>query len=241
MKTLSVLILEILIILSLWTLAISGFTQTICIDPGHISDASPGCRGKHITEVHANWVIANLLKRNLLHHGYKVVMTKRSEGEVVSNKERAEIANRVHAALFIRLHCDSGSGTGYAIYVPTHIGRLKNGIKGPSSLVIKESEMVASRFHRGFHFGIGNLLRDNGVKGDDKTYIGSKQGALTGSIYSKVPVILIEMLVLTNPHDEEIMLNPKDRNRIAAALCAGIISAIPPTPLELERQKSIKN
>jgi N-acetylmuramoyl-L-alanine amidase len=32
--------------------------------------------------------------------------------------------------------------------------------------------------------------------------VGARQGALTGSIFSQVPVVLIEMAVLTNPQDE---------------------------------------
>jgi len=40
------------------------------------------------------------------------------------------------------------------------------------------------------------VLKDGGVRGDSKTLIGSKQGALTGSIFSQVPIVTIEMVVL---------------------------------------------
>jgi len=219
-----------ILLLALFSLAPKiGISQTICIDPGHISETSAGCKGKHITEVHANWVIGCELRSSLLKYGYNVLLSKSNEGEVVTNKMRAEIANDSHASLLIRLHCDSGTGTGYAFYVPTFKGKLPNGIMGPSSQVITASAVLAKNFHRGFSLAIGGLLLDNGLKSDDKTYIGSKQGALTGSIYSKVPVVLIEMLVLTNPHDERIMLNPEGRKRIVDALVYGVLLAVPRT------------
>src|SRR5262249_1266358 len=42
-----------------------------------------------------------------------------------------------------------------------------------------------------------NKLRDNGVKGDEDTLIGGRQGALTGSIFSEEPTLLVEMVFLT--------------------------------------------
>src|SRR5690348_16823259 len=106
-------------------------SQTICIDPGHPSEVGEGTTGKKLTEIHAAWIEASLLKQRLEKRGFKVVLTKSSEKQFVRNKRRAEVANDAHADYMVRLHCDSSSGTGFACYVPTQQGKV-DGIKGPA-------------------------------------------------------------------------------------------------------------
>ena len=66
-------------------------------------------------------------------------------------------------------------------------------------------------------------LSDDGVKGDSQTLIGSKQGVLTGSIFSKVPVVTIEMVVLSNRRDAEFIKTPDGQTRMAEAIASGIV------------------
>src|SRR3984957_15682006 len=80
----------------------------ICIDPGHPSEVAEGTRGRHITEIQANWKIAVLAEADLKADGVQVVMTKNSEQQFVTNKHRAEIANHADANFMIRLHRDGG-------------------------------------------------------------------------------------------------------------------------------------
>ncbi|MER3496464.1 MAG: hypothetical protein C4320_06575, partial [Armatimonadota bacterium] len=79
----------------------------ICLDPGHTSEVGEGTRGKRLTELSYVWQVAASLCPLLLQAGYTVVLTKRTVGQRVTNRERAEIANRSGAALMLRLHCDS--------------------------------------------------------------------------------------------------------------------------------------
>jgi len=65
-----------------------------------------------------------------------------------------------------------------------------------------------------------------GLKTDLQTAIGSKQGALTGSIFSHVPTILIEMVVLTNPHDENWILSKQGMSDMVEALDQGVRAAL---------------
>ncbi|MBC8102865.1 MAG: N-acetylmuramoyl-L-alanine amidase, partial [Cytophagales bacterium] len=53
-----------------------------------------------------------------------------------------------------------------------------------------------------------------------------RQGALTGSVFSKVPVLLIEMGVLTNPRDEAILASAKGQAKIADAITAATLAVI---------------
>ncbi len=200
-------------------------TNVICIDPGHPSESGHGTAGRHITEIDAAWDVSLLLKQDLIADGFTVVSTKSSAEEFVTNKQRAETANNAHAALMIRLHCDADAGTGIASYAPDRQG-VVNGVHGPSQTVIDESQAALKVFHAALIKSLDGLLADRGMFADTSTRIGGKQGALTGSIYSKVPVVLVEMCVLTNPHDEAIIDSADGQRKIAAALTAGVKAAV---------------
>ncbi|RYG44381.1 hypothetical protein EON79_15035 [bacterium] len=92
--------------------------------------------------------------------------------------------------------------------------------------MIARTGPIAKRFHAELATGLKGLLRDNGLKGDRSTYIGGKQGALTGSIFSEVPVVLIELCVLTNPKDEAFMSLPLNRDKVAAALAKAVTASL---------------
>lgn len=199
--------------------------QTVCIDPGHPSEVGEGTSGKSLSEMHAVWIEALLLKQRLEKRGIKVVMTKSSEKEFVRNRARAEVANKAHADFMVRLHCDSSNGSGFASYVPTQPGSVK-GSKGPSKEVIEVSESKGKAFHSALSASLRGKLRDNGLKSDLATAVGSRQGALTGSIFSKVPVVLVEMVVLTNRKDEAFLASREGQDAMADALEAGVLAAL---------------
>ena len=197
----------------------------ICIDPGHPSEVGRGTSGKHITEIQAVWQVALKLRSLLEQQGMKVVMTKQSEEQFVRNEQRANIANQAHAALMIRLHCDSDSGSGVATYAPTRQGR-NNGKTGPERSVIMASQRMAQDFHPVMMRSLNGSLPDRGLHSDTATQVGGKQGALTGSIYSQVPVLLVEMCVLTNPYDEAFIDNDEGQQQMAQAMADGVTAAL---------------
>jgi N-acetylmuramoyl-L-alanine amidase len=199
--------------------------QVVCIDPGHPSEIGLGTTGKKLTELHANWVVAIQLKSRLEKRGIKVVLTKKREGELVRNKDRAEIANRARASLMIRLHCDSAVGSGFTTYVPVQTGTHR-GVRGPSPKVIRASWERGQALHSALKSALAGRLKDNGLKSDRATEVGSRHGALIGSIYSKVPIVLVEMVVLTNRKDEAFLSSPKGQAAMADALAAGVFAAL---------------
>ena len=200
--------------------------KTICIDPGHPSEIGDGTRGRRITELHAAWVVAQKLKALLEEAGAHVVFTKNAEKQTVKNRRRAEIANGADAALMVRLHCDSESGTGFAVYYPTRQGRAKDGKVGPTPAVLAACRAVAPKFHQGFVAAMGGTLKNRGLQSDTRTLIGGQQGALTGSIYSQVPVVLVEMCVLSNSKDDAFIASEAGQDTMARALAAGVLAAV---------------
>ena len=195
---------------------------TIAIDPGHPSETSAGDVVQNgTTEVHVVWRVALRLRPLLEQRGYRVVMTKGAEREMVTNRRRAEIANEEGATLLVRLHADTGPHRGFALYHPDRRGSV-GGVTGPDTRVIRASREAAVALHAGMAEALGGALRDGGVLGESRTYVGSQQGALTGSIHSRVPAVTVEMVVLADPGDAAFIRSEAGQGRMADAIAAGI-------------------
>lgn len=195
----------------------------VCIDAGHPSERCSGRTVQNgLREVDVNWAVAQALATKLRAHGVTVVMTKSRVDEFVTNRRRAEIANAAGAALFIRLHCDTGQGSGYTLYYPDRQGTVA-GHSGPSAAVRAASRVAADAVHDGMSAS-PCALRDNGVRGERATYVGSRQGALTGSVFSQVPAVTIEMAVLSHRADAQYINSTAGRDAMAASLAGGVLN-----------------
>ena len=196
----------------------------LCLDPGH-SRATVGTRGKRLIEYQICWKMANRLRAELTRRGYKVILTKPNQDANIPNEERAGIANRAHAALLIRLHCDAGNEAGIATFYPNRQGKF-GGLRGPSVEIMRKSGMAAKRFHAALVHTLRGKLKDRGIRTDTQTAVGSKQGALTGSIYAQVPVILVEMAVLQQRHDEAFLASEAGQILLTKAMADGAEAAV---------------
>ncbi|MFL6257508.1 MAG: N-acetylmuramoyl-L-alanine amidase [Pyrinomonadaceae bacterium] len=207
----------------------SGRT-VVCIDPGHPSEVASGQNVQNGTsETHVDWAVASKLREALEARGYAVVLTKSAEAELVKNKERALVANRARAALMIRLHCDASAERGFAVYYPDRQGTAKDGSVGPGPDVIEESRRAAEAVHAGLVEGLQGALNDNGVRTDYQTKVGREQGgALTGSIFSEVPVVTIEMVVLSDAADADFIKTEEGQRRMADAIADGVARFVAP-------------
>jgi N-acetylmuramoyl-L-alanine amidase len=195
---------------------------TVCIDPGHPSETSAGnVIQNDTTEVHVAWLVALKLRVLLEAKGIRAVMTKDREDQMVKNKDRAMIANNAAAAVMVRLHCDASADSGFALYYPDRQGTV-DGVTGPTPDVIEGSRKAAEAIHLGMKEVLKDALKDGGVRGDSKTLVGSRQGALTGSIYSRVPAVTIEMVVLSNKTDAEFIKAERGQQQMAEAIAKGI-------------------
>ena len=201
----------------------------ITIDPGHPSEVASGMNEQNGTnEAHVAWAVALKLKALLEERGYAVVMTKSREGELVRNKDRALVANRAEAALMVRLHCDASVERGYAVYYPDRRGKAKDGTTGPSAQVVKESRRAAEAIHAGMREVLEGSLNDNGLRTDYQTKVGREQGgALTGSIFSEVPVVTVEMVVLSDPFDADFIKREAGQQKMAEAIAGGVERFVP--------------
>lgn len=200
--------------------------QTICIDPGHPSEVGPGTKGKFVTELDVAWAVATKLGDILKAKGWQVVFTKSSVREFVTNPRRAEIANVAKARLLVRLHCDHAIGNrGIATFYADRQGRHGQKV-GPSRETLANTKRAAGPFHKALVAALKGALPDRGLRKDTQTAVGSKYGALIGSIYSQVPSLLVEMCVLSSAKDEDFIRTASGQNQMARAIAAGIEAAL---------------
>jgi N-acetylmuramoyl-L-alanine amidase len=79
--------------------------------------------------------------------------------------------------------------------------------------------------------GLAGALQDNGLRTDYQTKVGREQGgALTGSIFSAVPVVTIEMVVLSDAADAEFIKTEAGQRRMAESIADGVSRFIGPKP-----------
>jgi N-acetylmuramoyl-L-alanine amidase len=203
---------------------------TIVVDPGHPSETSGGTVQHGVAEVHVAWLVALRVRDLLRADGYAVILTKQRETETVRNADRAGIANRAGAALMVRLHCDATNGSGFTLYYPNRKGTTVDGVTGPPDTVMRQSRAAAEALHRGMVGVLNGRLRDGGTKGDSETFVGGRQGALTGSIFARVPVVTIEMVVLGARSDAEFISGAEGQRIMAKAIAEGVRNYIPLVP-----------
>ncbi len=197
---------------------------SVCIDPGHPSETARGAAANGLSENHLNWMVAIKLANKLNALGIPFVSTKKSENQLVTNRQRAETANRSGAALFIRLHCDAGGGSGFAWYYPDR-SASKQGVTGPSKQVQGWSREAAYTLNEAMKPALRGFLPVNPIKTDAATGVGGRQGGvLTGSIFSKVPTALIEMCFITNRRDARFIASNAGQEKMADAIAQGIVA-----------------
>ncbi len=203
---------------------ISPAVPIVVIDPGHPSEISSGKGLQHgVTELDINWQVSRKVVERLAKGGkVRPIMTRDVKDRMTRNRARSKIANDSRAALMVRLHCDTGSSSGFTVYFPDAQG-TSEGFTGPSMEVIASSAIAARALHQALAEVLSGKLRDGGIKTDRQTAVGGKLGALIGSIFSEVPVVTLEMVYLSNASDAAFISKPENQDLMADAVEKGIL------------------
>jgi len=164
-------------------------------DPGAMSP--PSQDKPRLVEKELTLDIAFRLKRLLEQAGYKVLMT-RTDDTYVPLPTRVTIANSVQAHAFVSVHLNSypypGGQWGTEVYYWT-----------PQSYPLAES------VYR-------HLLALLGRKGN-----GIRQRKLYVTRNTIMPSVLVESCYLNHPEEEELLRSEEFRERIALAICRGLM------------------
>jgi N-acetylmuramoyl-L-alanine amidase len=195
----------------------------VVVDPGHDLRANPATEpigpGSTVRKVmdgggtagEASVVLAVSLRlRSLLERaGLRVVMTRtRTRGTSMGNVERARIANRAGAALFLRVHADGSTdparrGT-HTLY-PVSTRGWTDDIAAPS---LRAARLVQREVVRALRFP------DRGL---------DPRSDITGFNWADVPAVLAELGFLTNPTERRVLTSPAGQRRAAVGLCRGAL------------------
>ncbi|HOY66398.1 MAG TPA: N-acetylmuramoyl-L-alanine amidase [Candidatus Ozemobacteraceae bacterium] len=227
----SVIIIPKTLILSIFYLILAfpcSGRDVLVIDPGHPSENGIGAQTREgVREVDINWAVSSrLIELIASDTRVECLLTKRSASETVTNRRRAELANAASASLLLRIHCDSGKGHGMTLYYPAAPGKLREH-HGPPDNVCSASAILANRLKQALGQRLGERYPVN-LRTDRQTAIGARQGALTGSIFSRVPVVTIELGYLDNPRDVEIILSTSTREFLVESIAASVLRTLFP-------------
>ena len=170
-----------------------------------------GTRGvvTRIPEAELNLAVALRLRSLLRQAGIRVVMTRMTTTHTsMGNIARARIANRAHAALFLRIHADGAAdpkaaGT-HTLYPALHAGWTDD--------VYASSKRAAGIVQREVVRALG--FPDRGLQ---------EHSDFTGFNWSNVPVILVELGFMTNPTEDRLLGTAAYRDRAAVGLCRGTL------------------
>lgn len=229
--------------------------KTIVIDAGH-GGKDPGCLGSVSKESDIALRIAlelgRIVKENL--KDVKVIYT-RSTDKFVELHERAAIANRNGADLFISVHCNAAESKNaygtetFAMGLHKTDGNLAVA-KRENSVILKESNQQLN--YEGFdpnsdedHIVIAqyqsahiynSLFLASKIESQFKNRVGKKSNGVKQAGFlvlwkTAMPSVLVETGFLTNLNDEKYLNNK--HNQILMA--SGIYRAIKEYKLELEK------
>ncbi len=152
--------------------------------------------------------IANNLKAELENRGVTVVMTRDGNDVNISNSERAQIANKAGADLFIRVHADGSADSGVSGISTLYPG--KNQWTGP---ILAESTDAAQAVQDGMIATTG--ASSKGIVARDD---------ITGFNWSEVPAVLVECGFMSNPVEDRLLSSSHYQDKLARGIADGAMS-----------------
>jgi N-acetylmuramoyl-L-alanine amidase len=213
----------------------------VVIDAGHGGHDS-GCLGNHSREKDVALAIALRLGKFIETNfkEVKVVYTRKSD-KFIGLDERAEIANKNKADLFICIHCNSGAKAAYGI--ETYVMGLHKTeenlavAKRENSVVILEKDykkkyegfdpdspegnIIFSMYQNAFleqSLKISTLIQNESADFAGRHNRGVKQAGFLVLFKTTMPSLLIETGFLTNPQEERFMISKEGQDKIAYAI-----------------------
>lgn len=160
-----------------------------------------------IAEYELNLEIALQLQTELTARGYEVKMIRTSNEVDMSNAARAEYANNLDAAAFIRIHTN-GSTDSNASGCMTVCQTSENPY---NSDIYSECKTLATDVVNGLSAATG--AKSEGVWETD---------SMSGINWSKVPVTIVEVGYMTNPDEEALLVTSEYQTKIAKGIADGI-------------------
>ncbi len=213
--------------------------KTVCIDAGH-GGKDPGCHGSSANEKTVCLQIALLLGAKIkeAYPSINVIYTRDTD-VFVELDDRAKIANRNNADLFICIHANSAAPAAYGsetfvlglhraesqqkiadrenstIYLEEDKGaKYKDFDMSPDAIIARQLQLSIFLDHS---IRFAEILQTE-FKEIGRYNRGVKQAGFLVLYKTTMPSVLIETGFLTNPSDELFLKNPESQNKMASAM-----------------------
>ena len=174
---------------------------TVVVDPGH-GGRDPGAHGLcQVPEKTVNLAVSRRLVALLKERGANVVTTRTGD-QFLSLDERAAIAERKHANLFVSIHADAAR---------------RAGARGATVYIARG----ASRQSRQAAQAIVSALEREGIE-----CLGVRPAGFRVLLGHSRPAVLIECGYLTNSAEARLLASAGYQQRLAQAICEGITAGV---------------
>jgi N-acetylmuramoyl-L-alanine amidase len=204
--------------------------KVIALDAGHggIDQGAQNAALK-LQEKAVSLDVVLRLKKLLETRGYKVVLTRRDDRELSTDKKkdlamRSEAANRAGADLFISIHFNSNPDSkisGIEMYTFTPRYQRSSNSWSTNEEDVETEAAPVNRFDH-WNAVIAHALHRNVVESLKTADRGKKLYRLGVLRRLNCPGVLVESAFLSNEAEAKRIARPEYRQQIAAALAAGV-------------------
>ena len=176
--------------------------KTIVIDPGHGGEEEPGCVFGNVYEKELDLEIAKKLQAKLEKEYSRVIMTRTEDVNVYLN-ERARIANRENADLFISIHQNALEDDDVTSGIETWYNPVKD----------TESKILAQN------------IQENIIRTTNANDLGIKESkGLIVTQKTEMPSCLVETGFLSSTKERQKLANDEYQDKIVEGIYNGIKS-----------------
>ncbi len=222
----------------------AGAKRIVMLDPGHggIDTGAIGRNGS--LEKHVVLAIAKNVRSILRSKGIDARLT-RSADEFIPLYDRVEIAHKHGASLFMSIHADgftNPSAAGASVFALSNRGASSAMAKYLSERENAADDVAGSKVKNKDHYlqqVLFDLVQTDTIK--NSLTLGShvlrqikpvhrlhskstEQAAFVVLKSPSIPSVLVETSFITNPEEERLLGTTAFRQKIAAAIAAGVVS-----------------
>ena len=204
-----------------------GDGKTVAIDAGHqnkgMKEKEPNGPGSDvmkaklttgtqgvktgIAEYVLNLEVALPLRDELIARGYTVVMTRESHNVVISNVERAIIANKMKADVFVRIHANGSED------------KTKNG--ATVFCMTEANPYYPHLYTEGIRLGNTVLDAFSKATGMARRELWETD-TMTGINWAEMPTVILERGYMSNASDDEAMAKAEFKPKAALGIANGL-------------------
>ncbi len=191
---------------------------TVIIDPGH-GGKDAGAVSPYAREKDCNLELALRLRDRLVKKGLKVIMTR--DGDYfLTLQQRVDIANKYPQSIFVSIHHNSARATASGIETftlapqgttsPYARSRTQQSLQGNN----QDSENIA----------LATAVHSRAIQTSGAIDRGIQRARFSVLCTIKRPAILFEAGFVTHPNEGKLVSSEAYQNRLADAICNGILS-----------------